>query len=141
MEKIDPKTYIGIDYGLTNIGVAMGRNGLVVPIKVIAGKSESEAIHEITRIAMENNAVKIVVGLPLSSQGKETQQSLKTRKFAKLLKIFTKKPVELYDEHSSTKEALSEAISTGISQKHRGIKDHLSAALILKRYFSIIETN
>lgn len=126
---------LGIDFGETNIGVAFGRNGLVSPLKVLPGKNQQNAIMEIARLARENHAEKIIVGLPLSGSGKETAMSLKTRKFAKLLKILTKKPVEFYSEHLSTIQAVEEAISTGISQKKRTSVDHLSAALILKRYY------
>jgi putative holliday junction resolvase len=139
MDTIDAKTYLGIDYGSTNIGIALGRNGLVVPLKIISGKNDNVAIHEINRTICENHVEKIVVGLPLDHLGKETKQSLETRHFVKMLKIFSKKPVDLYDENNTSNEALQEAINTGISRKSRGLKDHLSAALILKRYYQNVE--
>ena len=127
---------LGLDYGESNIGVAFGRSGVVCPIKVIEGRNQLSAIHEIIRLAMENKAVKIILGLPLTSEGRETKQSLSVRQFAKLLRVLSKKPVEFHDEHSSTQTALEEAIDLGIPQKGRRMTDHLSAAVILKRYYS-----
>jgi putative Holliday junction resolvase len=136
-EKKDIKDILlGVDYGEAHIGVALGRNGLVSPLRVLPGKNVQNAITEIARLAQENKVNKILVGLPLTGSGKETKMSIKTRKFAKLLKIFTKKPVEFYNEFLSTKIATEEAISRGISKKRRVKVDHLSAALVLKRYYS-----
>jgi putative Holliday junction resolvase len=127
---------LGIDYGEANIGVALGRNGLVSPLRVLSGKNVQNAISEIGRLAQENRADKIIIGLPLTGSGKETQISIKTRKFAKLVKIFTKKPVELQNEFLSTKEATEESITKGVPQKKRSKIDHLSAALVLKKYYN-----
>lgn len=126
---------MGIDYGEKNIGVSFGRNNLVSPLKVVSSANIQTAIHEIARLAQQNHVTKIVVGLPLTGAGKETQISIKTRKFAKLLKIFTKKPVEFYNEYLSTKESEEAALSQGFSRNKRHSIDHLSAAIILKRYY------
>ena len=127
---------LGVDFGEKNIGVALGRNGLVAPLKIIAGTNPQAAIHELSRLGIENKITKFVLGLPLTSEGKETQKSIEVRKFAKLLKILSKKPVVFKNEHSTTKKSTSEAIKIGIPQRGRKKIDHLAAALILKRYFS-----
>jgi len=135
MQKNENETLLGIDYGESNIGLAFGKNAFVTPLKVISGKDTNTAIHEISRLVRQNKISKIVVGLPLSAAGKETHESIQVRKFAKLLKIFTKKPVDFYNEHSSSVDALRAAISMGMSRKARGTTDHISAAIILKNYF------
>lgn len=126
---------LGIDYGETNIGLAFGRNGLASPLSIIPAKNEDEALREIARFAIENKVTKIIMGIPLTADGKETAESLKVRRFSKLLKIYLKKPLELVNEHSTSIEALDEAIDIGMSQKGRRKVDNLSAALILTRYF------
>lgn len=136
MQNNIPMDYVlGIDYGDTNIGLALGRNKLSTPIKVISGKNTEAAIAELNRIVVENKVLKFVMGLPLTPEGKETKQSLKIRRFAKILKIRSKKPVEFVNEASTTEEAETEMLDTGISKKRRGVKDAYSAALILKRYY------
>jgi RNase H-fold protein (predicted Holliday junction resolvase) len=63
-------------------------------------------------------------------------QSLETRRFAKILKVTTKRPVDFQNEYESTKEALNEAIETNIPEKRRRSNDHLAAAFILKTYYN-----
>jgi putative Holliday junction resolvase len=133
---INDETLLGIDFGETNLGIAFGKVGLVVPLKVVSSKNYGEAIKEISRLAIENKISKIIMGLPLTADGKETQESLKVRHFTKMLKIFLKKPVDFQNEYNSSKNALGEAIEQGYSQKGRGKIDHLSAALILKSYYN-----
>ncbi|OGC46204.1 hypothetical protein A2V49_04410 [candidate division WWE3 bacterium RBG_19FT_COMBO_34_6] len=127
---------IGIDYGGTNIGIAFGTNGLVIPVKIISDKDDQSAITEISRYILEDKIDKIIMGLPLSEDGKETRQSQVVRRFSKLLKIRVKKPLEFENEFRTTKDSRTEAIYLGIAKKHRQIVDDLSAALILKSYYS-----
>ena len=130
------ETLLGIDYGETNIGVALGRNGIATPIQIVSGKNSATAINELARISIENKVDRFVLGLPLNHDGKETKQSLAVRTFAKLLKIRTKRPVEFQDERGTSIEALEQSIEMGIPMKKRNMKDHLSAALILKHFYS-----
>lgn len=135
MKKNENEILLGIDYGEKNIGIAFGNNTFVTPLKIISGKDTNTAIHEISRLVRQNKISKIVIGLPLTADGKETSESIQVRKFSKLLKIFTKKPVDFYNEHSSSVDALRAAISMGMSRKARGTTDHISAAIILKNYY------
>ena len=130
------ETILGIDYGETNVGLAFGRNGQVMPSEVISGKNAETAIHDIARYVYENKVERIIMGLPLNVAGKETTQSRKVRRFAKLLKIRSKKPVVFINEFRTTVDSKTEAITLGISKKRRQKVDHLSAALILKEYYS-----
>lgn len=133
--KTKKEIYLGVDYGERNIGLALGSNGLVTPLTVIDGKNKSQALSNILRIALENKVTKVVLGLPLTAQEKETSKSIEVRKFAKLLKVQTKLPVDYYNEFGTTYKAARYSIDEGISQKRRKTKDHIAAALILKGYF------
>jgi len=129
------ETLLGIDYGSSKIGLAIGRGGVVAPLRIISGKNAETAIHEIGRLALENKASKIVVGLPITATGKETNQTREVRKFADLLKVLSKVPVVFQNEFGSTTGAFEEAFEKGYSQKGRRLEDHLAAALILKNYY------
>jgi len=126
---------LGIDYGSSKIGVAIGRNGLVMPITEISGKNELSAVHDLTRIALENKANTIIMGLPLSNDGKESFQARRVRRFAKLFKTISKKPVIFTNEFRSTKEAQEEGREKSLLSGG-GYEDSLAAALILKRYYN-----
>ena len=54
-------------------------------------------------------------------------------------KIHLKRPVAFVSEFNSSKEAISMAIKSGLSQKSRKNDHHLAAALILKRYYNELE--
>lgn len=127
---------LGIDYGEVNIGLAFGRNNLVNPLTIVDGRNIDTAIHEINRYIMENKVEKVIMGLPLSANGKETAQSAKTRKFAKLFKIATKKEVVFVNEFRTTQDLKTDEVDLGITKIKHGEIDHYSAALILKEYYS-----
>jgi len=127
---------LGIDFGSTNIGLSFGINNLVSPLKVINGKNQQQAISEISRYIIENKVDRVVLGLPLSLEGKESRQSREVRKFGKLLKIKIKRPIKYVNEYRTTEESITEAVNLGISKKRRQKVDHLSAALIIKEYYS-----
>lgn len=127
---------LGIDYGETNTGLAFGRAELASPLEVLNSKDEHILVTKINKIIAQNKIDKVVIGLPLNVDGKETKQSLKVRQFAKALKVLVKKPVEFVTEYGTTKDSIENAIKAGISQKRRKTNDHFSAALILKRYFA-----
>ncbi len=126
---------VAIDYGRTNIGIAFGRNGLVAPIMVISGKDTQTALHNINRTIIENGVTKTIMGLPLTADGKETQLSREVRRFARLLKTFSKRPLEFYNEYNTSVEAETEAREKNLANKRSTSKDHLSAAVILKKYY------
>jgi len=127
---------LGVDYGNANIGLAFGINNLVSPLKVVDGANQPQAISEIARYVIENKVDRVIMGLPLNESGKETMQSREVRKFGKLLKIRVKRPVTYVNEFRTSKESVTEAINLGVAKKRRQIVDHLSAALIIKEYYS-----
>lgn len=129
---------LGIDYGGKNTGLAFGRSGVAMPLKVITSSDENVVVSEIARVALENRVTKLVMGLPLTLEGKETEQSLIIRRFSKVLKIRLKKPLVFVDESDSSSEAIEYAIKSGSPVKNKSRNDHISAALILKRYYSEI---
>lgn len=127
---------LGIDYGDKKTGLAFGRAGSTSPLKVLDSKNKNQLISEIGKIVVSQKISKLVVGLPLTAEGKETAQSIKVRQFTNLLKAKLKKPVEYISEFSTTTDSIQGAIRSGISKKRRATNDHLAAALILKRYYN-----
>jgi len=138
MKEID-EIILGVDYGERTVGLALGRNGLVAPLKNIQGNHGLTAINEISKTALINKCAKIVVGLPLNTAGRETALSRKVRHFVKLMRVYIKIPITFQDEFSTSKEALKEAVYGDLSKKRRKEIDHYSAALILKNYYNFLE--
>ncbi|MFA5776573.1 MAG: Holliday junction resolvase RuvX [Patescibacteria group bacterium] len=133
--KFNNKFVVSIDFGSSTTGLALGKNGVVTPVRSVISKDKMFAVQQILRFVKENKASAVVVGLPLSIDGKETKQSIEIRRFAKILKTRLGTQVLFVDEFGSTNEAEEEAIDAGLPQKSRKKVDSISAALILKRFF------
>lgn len=127
------KRYLGIDYGQT-IGLAFGVAGLANPLASVNAKDIEAAIYEINRYLVENQIDELVIGLPLGPDHQSTPQSLEVKKFAKRLKIRTRRPITFHDESFTSREALEVAIETGIPRKKRRDLHALAATLILQSY-------
>lgn len=106
--------YIGIDYGEKNIGFAIGNNELKIatPFKIV------NSLKEVKQIIKQEKIDKIIIGLPKGFRG-ETEQTRKTREFAKNFKNF-----EFIDERFTSK----------INKNHAS-----SAAIILQSYLDMLK--
>jgi len=125
-------TILGIDFGNSRIGLALGENGFSVPLKIVTGKNWEEALREIQRIVQENFVSFIVLGLP-------KKETIGVIKFENYLKSSLNVPIKLVDEDFTSKEALEYSIQMGFSKKGRKYLDDVSACLILERFFKEYE--
>ncbi len=119
--------YLGVDFGLRRIGLAISEGELASPWQIIEVSSFSDAIEKTSKIINENSFEEIIIGLPEGQIGK------KAAKFAAALR---KQGFEVKsaDETLSSKKALAELIEQGAGQKKRRFKDAFSAAEILQNY-------
>ena len=83
---------------------------------------------------------KIIIGVPLNSEGEETPQSQKTREFGKQLQKLVGKEVVFWNEALSSKEALRIRISGGRGKKARRQLDSTSAAVTLQSHLNSQES-
>lgn len=134
--KYKDKFVLGVDFGETTTGIALGKNGVVAPAREVLSKDRMTAIQHILRTVKQNKVVAVVVGLPLGYDQKDTPQSLEVRRFAKLLKTRLGIPIILIDEFGTSQEALADAIIEELPQKARRKVDSISASIILKRFFA-----
>ena len=134
--KYKDKFIIGVDFGDVTTGLALGKNNVVSPIRSVEAKDKMFAVQQISRAAMEQKASAIVLGLPLSIDGKPTKKSLEVRRFSKLLQTHLGIPVIFVDEFGSTEEAQEEAIGEGLPRRAKRNIDGISASIILKRFFA-----
>ena len=129
-----------VDYGLSNIGIALGIGLLVEPYKIIPNtpnrKLESDALLQIAEIVEMEHIDVVVVGIP-HRNGEEVGYSRIIRKFAGNLrgKIDANVKIEFVDETSTSKESVDVALDAGISQKRRKADHSIAAGLIIKRWW------
>ena len=132
---------LGIDYGDRRIGIAISDmlNITSQPIGFITINGDKDALLKIEPYINEYNITKIVLGLPKNMNGSEGERALKTRRFSeKLIKKFDL-PVVFFDERMTTitaEKTLNDMNIRG-SEKKKGKKDMLSAAIILQGYMEI----
>lgn len=120
--------YLGIDFGLRRIGLAISEGEIASPWQIIDVKNFSDAVEKISQVIKEGGGFKkIVVGLPEGKMGKNVVG------FVNALK---KKGVEMEtaDETLSSRKALQTMIERGIGQKKRCLEDAYSAAGILQQF-------
>ena len=118
---------LGIDYGLSRIGLALADNALVQPLGVI--QRSPRLVRQLQAICQKNNIERIIIGLP------EGKIATEVKKFAHQLKLAVNLPINFQDESLTTQEAFSKMIMLGKKRKARQKKqDSFAAALILQAY-------
>lgn len=124
---------LAIDYGRKRIGLAVGR---LIPrgIGIIDGSQKLEKIiRQIKTICRENEAEKIIIGLPIRSQGEEGALTAEIRAFGQAVEKATGLPVILEPEQFTSTEAERYLKEQGAKFNKEKI-DELAAILILEQY-------
>lgn len=134
---------LGVDLGTVRIGLALSDPDQRVATP--AGTVEVEEPQDLPRIARSiageadrRRAVGVVVGLPLTPQGREGAAARRVRDIAQILADGL--PVELWDERFSTVEAeRAMAVAGADSRERRHAVDRVAATLILRGYLEARE--
>jgi len=130
-------TIMAFDYGLRQIGVAIG-NRTTSTAQALTTLQASDGIprwEEIQSLLDEWQPQLIVVGLPLNMDGSNSELSLRSEKFGRRLQGRFGLPVEYMDERLSSFEAKQQLQEEG----HKGDYKHtpadaLAAELILRSW-------
>ncbi|MFI5258518.1 MAG: Holliday junction resolvase RuvX [Candidatus Limnocylindrales bacterium] len=99
---------VGIDLGERRIGVAVGdlATGTATPFVTLSrGKSVAEDAVALSRLATEQAAGLLVVGLPLDMDGGEGAQATRTREWAEAIAAATGLPLRYRDERLTSERA------------------------------------
>ena len=98
---------LAVDYGKKRIGLAWMQEGLdvVLPFGVVSNENQENALEEIAATIRGEGIGKIVVGLPLSQDGLENENTATVRDFVKNLETRIDISVELLDERYSSRQA------------------------------------
>jgi putative Holliday junction resolvase len=100
---------LALDYGSARCGCAISdqTGTLATPIETVANPASKRGLARLRELANEREAELVLVGLPLSLDGSESEQTRETRRFAERLaeRLGEEIPVELYDERFTTRMA------------------------------------
>jgi len=135
----NPRTFLGFDYGLKNIGVAVGQDltKTANPLSVIKARDGIPNWDDIQKLIDEWKPQVLIVGLPLNMDGSEQTMTKASRKFGNRLNGRFQIPVEWQDERLTTFEALEHlGIHSKLDAKQREDVDRISAQLILQSWLN-----
>ena len=129
---------VGVDYGTKRIGLAVSDHGqsIAQPATTLpgAGNASGDA-GQILRWAVDQDAIGLVVGLPLNMDGSDSAQTTVTKAFAKQLAARGDLPVDLFDERLSTFQADELMHQANVPPaKRRGLRDAFAAQVILQTF-------
>ena len=127
----------GIDFGTVRIGIAIcdAQRILATPHENYTRRSELEDAQFFQNLIASETLAGFVIGLPLHTDGNESQKSQETRAFANWLFEVTGLPFEFQDERFSTKSAHELMISGNIkASKRKKRLDAVAAQVILSSY-------
>jgi putative Holliday junction resolvase len=91
--------YLGIDYGEKRVGLALSDPTLTLaqPLKTIKYSSAEQLLKELVQIINEKEVQKIIIGLPITLKGTDSEKTREVRKFGEKLESKTSVPIILFD--------------------------------------------
>ena len=128
---------LAVDPGEKRIGLAVSdQTGTIAnPLGVIMHIGRLLDAARVVDAAIENEAVIIVVGQPLDSDGQIGPQARKSKRLGEAIQEQTNIPVVFWDESGSTQMARNARFEMGVGRgKRKGHMDELAATVILQSY-------
>ena len=133
---------IGLDWGLRRCGVAISdeNRDFVFVRPQINVKSQSDLIDLVISSTQEEGAVGIVVGLPLYSDGSDSETTVRVREFANSLSKKIDLPILFIEENLTSVAAQQELGKTSVA-KIKTKLDSYSAKIILENAINLLKRN
>ena len=130
------RTYLCFDYGLRRIGVAVGQGltGTASALEVVARHDSGAHFDRIEQLLHQWHPHALVVGVPLTEDGKTQPMTRQARRFAAALAERFGLPVFEADERYSSREAqkrFREQRSSGSARRSQASREDAVAAQII----------
>ena|ERR1035437_5151642 len=128
---------LAVDPGEKRLGIAISdESGTIAnPLAVIEHVARLVDAAAIAQLAREQEAVMIVVGQALDSEGNRGPAARRSARLAEAIRSQTDLPIEFWDESGSTRLAQAARVAMGVSRsKRKGHLDDLAATVILQSY-------
>lgn len=127
---------LGIDYGRARIGIAVS-DALGIstkPLGFVPRKSDAAAAKIVAALVKREEAVAVIIGLPVHANGDEGENVQWVRDFCRHLKPLIKVDIHEVDERHSSQEAEAALRAEKKWPAKPGDIDAKSAAILLRRY-------
>lgn len=140
LKVLDSDTYLGFDFGLRKIGVAVGQleTGIANPLKTVRSLNQKPNWRTLSELVEQWKPRGFVVGLSLQADGTENPVSQTMHKFCRQLEGRYRLPVFRFDEFLTTVEAkrsLFEEHELSASKLWQ-VQDQVAAQLILQSWLN-----
>jgi putative Holliday junction resolvase len=95
---------LALDYGRARTGVAVSdpTGTIARPLCVVERAGSGDGLARLAALIGEQEAERVVVGLPLTLRGERGEQALETERFIEALSDVTSVPVVTFDERFTT---------------------------------------
>jgi putative holliday junction resolvase len=120
---------LALDYGAARTGVAVSEptGTLARPLCVVPSAASEAGLAQLAKLVREEQAERVVVGLPLTLRGERGAQVVETERFLDALRAVLDVPVDTFDERFTT------ALAAGGGEAP---EDARAAAHLLTSYLS-----
>lgn len=129
---------LGVDPGSKRIGLAVSdlSGTIASPLTVLQrSRSRQHDLHELARIAREEEVEVVVFGLPLNMDGSRGPAARAAAAEARRLATLVDVPVELHDERLTTVTAERDLMAAGLDAvERRQVVDKVAAAIMLQSW-------
>lgn len=142
--KPKPTRILGIDYGLSRIGLALSDERKIIAFPLATFPAEKRSENTVIKLKEYLNDLQeanqyiiedIVVGLPLMLSGKMGFLADEVKHFVDLLQKVISTPIHTWDERLSTVQAERSLRETSLTRKQRSkVVDRVSAVILLQSY-------
>jgi putative Holliday junction resolvase len=125
---------LALDYGSARCGCAVSdpTGTIVTPIQAVPRPASRRGLQKLQELVSDREVERVVVGLPLSLKGTDTDQTRETRVFARRLslRLGEEIPVEMHDERFTTR--IAQTMGGTFAQS----EDSRAAALLLEGWLA-----
>ena len=125
---------LALDYGSARCGCALSdpTGTIVTPIEVVERPATRRGLTRLAQLVRERDVERVVVGLPLSLRGGDSEQTRETRAFAERLsrRLGEEVSVEMHDERFTTR------LAQGMDGLHAASEDSRAAAHLLESWLA-----
>jgi putative pre-16S rRNA nuclease len=139
-----PGRIAGIDFGTVRIGIAISdaNRSIASPYENYTRRGVEADRTRFRRLVEEEQIVRLVVGLPVHLDGRESAKSIEARNFGKWLAEMTGVEVVYFDERFTTHEAELHLAGAQFTKKQRKARlDKLAAQIMLTAYLEKLHAN
>src|SRR5437870_169903 len=125
---------LALDYGSARCGCALSdpTGTIVTPIAPVQRPDSRRGLAQLAQLVREREVQRVVVGLPISLRGHDTEQTRLARAFAERLsgRLGAGVPLEMHDERFTTR------IAQRVASRSAASEDSRAAAHLLEDWLS-----